>query len=150
MATSVFHDPVIILALETQSSMPVPNIDPESSIAVCDCCGLTEECTPAYIECVRERHNGKWICGLCAEAVKDEILRDNESQKAVGTEEAMAKLRSFCKRSSDSTGPPPNPTVLLISAVRQILKRGLESRSAPGSPSRNLTKIPGVRTLVQS
>ena len=31
--------------------------------ARCDCCGLTEECTPAYIARIRERHQGRWICG---------------------------------------------------------------------------------------
>ncbi|KAK2631079.1 hypothetical protein EUGRSUZ_L03442 [Eucalyptus grandis] len=65
MATSVFHDPVIILSLGTQSSMLVPNMDPESSIAVCDCCGLTEECTPAYIERVRSATTGNGYAG-CA------------------------------------------------------------------------------------
>ncbi|GMI75706.1 hypothetical protein HRI_001239900 [Hibiscus trionum] len=41
--------------------------------AKCECCGMSEECTPEYIERVRSKYMGKWICGLCAEAVKEEM-----------------------------------------------------------------------------
>ncbi|GFQ08807.1 hypothetical protein PHJA_003024700, partial [Phtheirospermum japonicum] len=44
------------------------------------------------------RYGGKWICGLCAEAVKDKILH--------------------CQK---------DPTVHLIRAMRRILSRSLES-----------------------
>uniref|UniRef100_K4BHN5 Uncharacterized protein n=1 Tax=Solanum lycopersicum TaxID=4081 RepID=K4BHN5_SOLLC len=70
------------------------------------------ECTLAYIETIRERYQGKWICGLCAEAVKD-----------------------------DSSTPPPDPTIHFIAAMRQLLRRSLESpksiKSMPCSPTRN-------------
>ena len=46
----------------------------EVDFVKCDCCGLTEECTLTYIEKICERYQGKWICGLCAEAVKDEMM----------------------------------------------------------------------------
>ena len=36
----------------------------------CYCCTLIEECMPPYIDCLRERYKGRWICGLCAEAVE--------------------------------------------------------------------------------
>nr|POE59533.1 hypothetical protein CFP56_43416 [Quercus suber] len=47
----------------------------EVEFVKCHCCGLTEECTLDYIARVRERYQGRWICGLCAEAVKDESFR---------------------------------------------------------------------------
>ncbi|KVI05865.1 Protein of unknown function DUF1677, plant [Cynara cardunculus var. scolymus] len=110
----------------------------EVEFAVCDCCGLTEECTPAYMERIRERYQGKWICGLCGEAVKDEIVR---SERLISTEEAMNRHMTFC-RASRSSGPPPNPAVHLIAAMRQILRRSLDSprslRSMPSSPTKNI------------
>ncbi|GJU58380.1 DUF1677 family protein, partial [Tanacetum coccineum] len=49
----------------------------------------------------------------------------------------MTRHMTFC-RGSLSAGPPPNPVVHLIAAMRQILKRSLDSprslRSMPSSP----------------
>ncbi|KAA0053489.1 hypothetical protein E6C27_scaffold190G00380 [Cucumis melo var. makuwa] len=104
--------------------------------AKCECCGLTEECTGAYIEGIRRRFDGKWICGLCSEAVQDEILKSDE---LITTEEAIAKHMSFCKKFAAAVGPPPDPTPHLISAMRQILRRSLDSpralRSSPATPT---------------
>ena len=125
MSATMISDPMVISAPEAQPVTSKLAAEPQNEIefAICDCCGLTEECTPAYIERVRERYHGKWICGLCAEAVKDEIIR---SERLLSTEEAMAKHMNFCKKFK-TAGPPPNPTVHLISAMRQILRRSLES-----------------------
>ncbi|KAG0486421.1 hypothetical protein HPP92_008516 [Vanilla planifolia] len=43
--------------------------------ANCECCGMSEECTPEYIRRVRARFCGRWICGLCSEAVKEEMQK---------------------------------------------------------------------------
>lgn len=115
---------------QTVTTTKLAQIEVES--VKCDCCGLTEECTPAYIERIRERYYGKWICGLCAEAVKDEIVRC-----VISTEEALTQHINFCNK-FNSAGPPPNPAVHLISAMRQILRRSVNSprslRSVPSSP----------------
>lgn len=95
--------------------------------ANCECCGLSEECTEAYIEGVRRRFDGKWICGLCSEAVQDEILKSDVV--LITTEEAMAKHMSFCKKFAATAGPPPDPTPHLITAMRQILRRSLLPKS---------------------
>ncbi|TKY74845.1 palmitoyl-acyl carrier protein thioesterase [Spatholobus suberectus] len=84
----------------------------------CYCCGLTEECTSRYIDGVRERYQGRWICGLCAEAVKEEGLKD------VSTDEALKRHMKF--RSSTSS-PPNKPTLDLILAVKHLLFRSLDS-----------------------
>ncbi|KAI3763394.1 hypothetical protein L1987_53851 [Smallanthus sonchifolius] len=97
----------------------------ELVFAKCDCCGLMEECTPAYIETIRQRYVGKWMCGLCGQAVDDEILR---SQSLITTEEAVTRHINFCRS--------PNPSVHLIAAMRQILRRG-PPRSMPNSPSKD-------------
>ncbi|GAB4850030.1 hypothetical protein Ancab_029328 [Ancistrocladus abbreviatus] len=108
----------------------------EIESAKCDCCGLTEDCTPAYIERIRERYTGKWICGLCAEAVKDEVVR---SDRLISTEEALARHLNVCRKFRSSC-PPADSTVHLITAVRQILRRSLDCprglRSTPASPTR--------------
>ncbi|KAJ7951494.1 DUF1677 family protein [Quillaja saponaria] len=134
MSATIVSDPMVISASETQPAATKLTAQTEVEFAVCDSCGLTEECTPAYIERVQERYHGKWICGLCAEAIKDEIIR---SGRLISTEEAMIKHMNFCKKFKTSD-PPPNPTVHLISAMRQILRKSLDSpralRSTPSSP----------------
>ncbi|KAI3893048.1 hypothetical protein MKX03_033020 [Papaver bracteatum] len=97
----------------------------------CDCCGLTEECTLTYISKVKERYQGKWICGLCAEAVKDEISRSSSSEeedKKITMEEALNLHINFCKKFRClSSSPPPNPTKHLVSAMKHLLRRSLDS-----------------------
>ncbi|KAK3220278.1 hypothetical protein Dsin_014248 [Dipteronia sinensis] len=144
MSATIVSDPMVVSAPETTpppttSSSSAAATDLKTQIEVefakCDCCELTEECTQAYIERIRERYQGKWICGLCAEAIKDEIIR---TERLMSTEEAMAKHMSFCKKFK-SSGPPPDATIHLISAMRQLLRRSLDSprglRSTPTSPT---------------
>ncbi|KAK6118340.1 hypothetical protein DH2020_047911 [Rehmannia glutinosa] len=98
------------------------------AFAKCECCGLTEECTHEYIKRVRERYSGRWICGLCAETVKDELLR---SEERIGNEEALNQHMSFCRKFKNLS-PPKNPTEELISAMKQLILRSLDSpRSSP-------------------
>ncbi|EEF29652.1 uncharacterized protein LOC8279035 [Ricinus communis] len=151
MSATIVSDPMVVTttpeAQPTGTATTATNMlistaaQTEVESVKCECCVLTEECTPAYIERVRERYHGKWICGLCAEAVKDEIVRSTE--RLISTEEAMARHMSFCKKFV-SSGPPPDPTVHLISAMRQILRKSLDSprglRSTPTSPT-NYGKI---------
>lgn len=122
-------NPNNVTTTESTAKLTVQN---DVEFAKCDCCGLTEECTPAYIDRIRQRFQGKWICGLCAEAV-------NYEMRLVSTEEALIQHMSFCNQFKSSV-PPPNPTVHLISAMRRILRRSLDSprslRSMPSSPTK--------------
>ncbi|KAG6473600.1 hypothetical protein ZIOFF_067517 [Zingiber officinale] len=107
----------------------------ELEFVACDCCGLTEECTPGYVAVVRERHGGRWICGLCAEAVQDEIGR---SGLLTSTEEAMGRHATFCRGFRSAEAAAVDPAEQLIAAVKQLLRRSLEApraaRSTPSSP----------------
>uniref|UniRef100_A0A7N0U0C1 Uncharacterized protein n=1 Tax=Kalanchoe fedtschenkoi TaxID=63787 RepID=A0A7N0U0C1_KALFE len=145
MSASIVSDPMAIPP-ESQPKLSGVN-EYETEYAECDCCGLTEECTKSYIERVRERYNGTWICGLCSEAIKDEIVR---SERLISTEEAMKMHMSFCG-SFKASGPPPNPATHLIAAMRQILRRSLESpralRSLPSSPTSE--RVP-LKSLMRS
>ncbi|KAF8388716.1 hypothetical protein HHK36_025396 [Tetracentron sinense] len=136
MSPTVLRNPMAISGPECQSDATIISAPTEVEFAKCESCGLTEECTPAYIARVRERHQGRWICGLCAEAVKDEIFR---SERLISTEEALNRHMNFFKKFRSSS-PPPNPTEHLISVTRQLLRRSLDSpramRSIPNSPLR--------------
>lgn len=92
----------------------------------CFCCGLMEECTQAYIARVQERYDGRWICGLCAEAVKEERLRSERDMMITTDEEALKRHMKFCQQFRSST-PPNNPTEDFILAMKQILFRTLDS-----------------------
>ncbi|PON79414.1 hypothetical protein PanWU01x14_011490, partial [Parasponia andersonii] len=74
--------------------------------ARCDCCGLTEECTLGYIARIRERHQGRWICGLCSEAVKYEVCEEFKSSSPLintGGEDLMiATMKQNLRRTLDS------------------------------------------------
>ena len=86
-------------------------------VVKCQCCELMEECTIAYIARVRERNEGWWICGLCGEAVKEEMKR---SGWRISKEEALERHTSFCE---ESRSPPEKPTEELISALKQLLMK---------------------------
>ncbi|MED6171010.1 hypothetical protein PIB30_036770 [Stylosanthes scabra] len=87
----------------------------------CDSCGFTEECTPAYISRLRQRYQGRWLCGLCVEAVKDELLR---SDTLISTEEALNRHISFCR---DFRAPTSTKAEHPLFAIGRILRRTLDS-----------------------
>ncbi|XP_039024136.1 uncharacterized protein LOC120156938 [Hibiscus syriacus] len=83
-----------------------------------------------------ERYQGRWICGLCVEAVKDEALR---SVTHISTEEALERHISFCEKfrawnPSDKTEHP-------IFAMGRILRRSLDSPRALRTKSSSV--LPG-------
>ncbi|KAJ0442973.1 hypothetical protein HanPSC8_Chr16g0719261 [Helianthus annuus] len=82
-----------------------------------------EECTQEYIKNIRARHNGNWMCGLCEEAVKDEMVR---SERLIDKEEAMTHHMNFCRKST-SPDPPLSLAIDLIEAMRRFIRRGLDS-----------------------
>ncbi|KAK4775296.1 hypothetical protein SAY86_010231 [Trapa natans] len=91
----------------------------------CDSCGLPEDCTLAYILRVRERFHGRWLCGLCIEAVKDEVLR-SESDNLISIEEALDRHMNFHRnfRSSKAAAAQSEHP---ISAIGKLMKRTLGS-----------------------
>jgi Protein of unknown function (DUF1677) len=57
----------------------------------CTCCAMSEECTQEYISRVKDRFSGKWICGICSAAVKDELEKNGGDK-----EEALRAHVSVC------------------------------------------------------
>ncbi|XP_016647490.1 PREDICTED: uncharacterized protein LOC107880477 [Prunus mume] len=100
----------------------------EEELVKCYCCGLTEECTPEYIAMVKEQQQGRWICGLCAEAIKEENSR---SHRGLSDEEAMKRHASF-REEFRLSSPPAKSTEELISAMKQLLRRTLNSLKKEG------------------
>ncbi|KAK2358589.1 hypothetical protein QL285_095764 [Trifolium repens] len=124
----------------------------EVEIVKCDSCGFTEECTPAYISKVRQRYQGRWLCGLCVEAVKDEVVR---SERIITIEEALNRHISFCKDfKSSSSSTALNKTEHPIIAMTRILRRSLDSPRVPRRSNSTgvLPKVDAVRSspLVRS
>ncbi|PKA64974.1 hypothetical protein AXF42_Ash011576 [Apostasia shenzhenica] len=89
----------------------------------CECCSLGEDCTNEYIITVKANFDGKWLCGLCAEAVMDELSRGR--RKGCGVEEAVVSHMSFCRKFRS------NPAVKVADGMRQMLRR--RSGSMPSS-----------------
>ncbi|KAI5056029.1 hypothetical protein GOP47_0029550 [Adiantum capillus-veneris] len=112
----------------------------EAQKAQCECCNLVEECTPEYIAQVQGLYYGRWICGLCAEAVKEEHRRGGGGgSRKEGLEDALMEHMSVCMKFNrpERVG---SPVADISAAVRRMLRRNTEvrftSRSAPSSPSR--------------
>ncbi|KAJ0981680.1 hypothetical protein J5N97_009935 [Dioscorea zingiberensis] len=97
-------------------------------LVTCECCGLKEDCTQDYISEVKASFDGKWLCGLCAEAVRDELL------KGFGGQEAMKVHMAFCRKFK------ANPAVRVADGMKQMLRRrsgdlSLSSESSASSAS---------------
>ncbi|CAN6862339.1 hypothetical protein Bca4012_041167 [Brassica carinata] len=91
--------------------------------AKCECCGMSEECTPEYINGMRSKFSGKLICGLCAEAVEQEMEKMNSSELVVEKrrEEAVHAHMSACAR-FNRLGRS-YPALYQAEAVKEILKK---------------------------
>ncbi|XP_027356870.1 uncharacterized protein LOC113866185 [Abrus precatorius] len=94
--------------------------------AECQCCGLKEECTTVYITEVKKCYSGKWVCGLCSEAVKERV---GQSPK-VAMQDALNSHREFCQEYNATTRL--NPKLSLTHCMREIAKRSLENRKTKG------------------
>ncbi|XP_031264099.1 uncharacterized protein LOC116122386 [Pistacia vera] len=104
-------------ALEDLSSID------EVTQAECECCGLKEDCTEHYITKVKGSHSGRWVCGLCCEAVKENLVRTPKT----AMEEAVSSHRDFCQKFNTNR---LNPKLSLTSVMRNIAKRNYENRNA--------------------
>ncbi|KAK5825077.1 hypothetical protein PVK06_019879 [Gossypium arboreum] len=115
-------------------------IDDEVKQAECECCGLEEDCTADYIRRVKGRHCGKWVCGLCSEAVNERLYRS----PMVGMEEAVRCQREFCQRFNSTTRL--NPKLSLTCAMRDIAKRSNQNRSSntPNKIGRSNSCVPKI------
>ncbi|KAL5697579.1 hypothetical protein ACHQM5_028705 [Ranunculus cassubicifolius] len=84
--------------------------------AKCECCGMSEECTPEYIQRVKEKFSDKMICGLCSEAVKEECEKNGGKR-----EEALNSHMSFCSRFNKFGRT--QPVLLQAEAMRDLLRK---------------------------
>jgi hypothetical protein len=95
----------------------------EIESAKCDCCGLREDCTGEYIAGVKAEFGGRWLCGLCSEAVRDEVAKVRRKTKkkggagSEGLEEAVRDHMSFCGKFGN------NPAFRVADGMRQMLRR---------------------------
>ncbi|RLN21708.1 hypothetical protein C2845_PM07G37790 [Panicum miliaceum] len=90
----------------------------------CACCGGCEDCTASYIRGVRASFCGAWLCGLCAEAVKERARRD----PAGGVAAALGAHEAECRDFNATTRL--NPTLSLAGSMRRIARRSLDRRTA--------------------
>ncbi|XP_008794167.1 uncharacterized protein LOC103710281 [Phoenix dactylifera] len=106
--------------------------------AKCECCGMSEECTPEYIRRVREKFSGKWICGLCSEAVKEEVEKNGGR-----LDEALNTHMSVCVR-FNRIGRT-HPVLFQAEAMREILRKSRLDGTGATAKSRSPTERGSVK-----
>ncbi|KAH7431114.1 hypothetical protein KP509_08G030200 [Ceratopteris richardii] len=122
--------------------MASATIEEEEEQVKCECCGLIEECTPTYIAHVRDAFCGKWVCGLCAEAVKEEHARrakDNE----LGMEAALDAHMSMCMQFSKAGSKRMKEVPDIAAAMTRLLRRSMDGSISPrpmSSPRRAFSR----------
>ncbi|KAF8719314.1 hypothetical protein HU200_024013 [Digitaria exilis] len=94
----------------------------------CACCGLQEDCTQEYIGNVKGNFGGKWLCGLCSEAVRDELSKDKSGQDEI--EEAIKAHREFCRM------PLSSPAVRVADGMKEMLRRRSGGKMRTTTPSK--------------
>ena len=103
----------------------------EIESAKCECCGLKEDCTQDYISDVKAKFDGKWLCGLCSEAVRDEVSR---GKKPSAMDEAVKAHMSFCGKFKS------NPAVRVADGMRQMLRRRSGDLSSSPASSKKYSR----------
>ncbi|KAE8656985.1 hypothetical protein F3Y22_tig00116997pilonHSYRG00740 [Hibiscus syriacus] len=113
----------------TTSEKQLPPIS-EVEDAKCECCGMSEEYTPEYIERIHNKFLGKWICGLCAEAVKEEMEKNGGK-----IEQGLSAYMNTCAR-FNKIGRA-YPALLTAEAMREILRKS--SRDAKSLRAKSIS-----------
>ncbi|KAG8656419.1 uncharacterized protein LOC110613226 [Manihot esculenta] len=121
----------------SKEEIDIKQLPPISEVedAKCECCGMSEECTPEYIDRVRNKFSGKWICGLCAEAVKEE-----KEKKGCKVEEALNSHMSACARFNKFGRA--YPVLFQAEAMREMLKKS--TRRAQSFNTKGAQKNSGI------
>lgn len=119
--------------LEQEGGMEVVNW------AQCGCCGMWEECTVGYMEWVKGRFGGVWVCGLCQEAIKDEQVR-----LGVGIEVALRAHATFRETVSQ------DPALGVARSVLNLLKKFISSSSSSAPKDSNGSSPSVSACLLQS
>lgn len=109
----------------TEKSTPAPTLPPITEVedAKCECCGMSEECTPQYVKKLREKY-GQMICGLCSEAVKEEMEKNGGKR-----EEALHAHVSACARFNHLGRA--YPVLCQAEAMRDILRKNRAKSLSP-------------------
>ncbi|CAA3030653.1 Hypothetical predicted protein [Olea europaea subsp. europaea] len=124
----------------SKEAADLENLPPISEIedAKCECCGMSEECTPEYVGQVRDKFFGKWICGLCAEAVKEETDKNGGNR-----EEALNSHIHACVRFNKFGRA--YPILYQAEAMKEILKkRQVRCKSMGARDNTDATKKGGI------
>ncbi|XP_047324130.1 uncharacterized protein LOC124927720 [Impatiens glandulifera] len=95
--------------------------------AKCECCTMSEECSSEYINGVRAKFAGRFVCGLCAEAVGEEAEKNGGKR-----EEAVEEHVRACTRFNRIERA--YPVLYQAEAMREILKRSNSLRAKSISP----------------
>lgn len=98
----------------------------EVEIVECECCGMSEDCTPTYIGKIKELFCGKWVCGICSEAVKERMRRE----PSIDITEALGSHMALCKNFNRTVRI--NPNLSLATTMRDVAKKILQERSSKG------------------
>ncbi|CAJ2663845.1 unnamed protein product [Trifolium pratense] len=108
-------------------NLNLPSIS-EVEDAKCECCGMSEECTPEYIERIRNKFEGKFVCGLCSEAVKEELVK-NGGEKL---DEALSTHMNACARFNKYGRA--FPVLFQAQAMKEMLKKSNLDRAKSINP----------------
>ncbi|MQL78825.1 hypothetical protein Taro_011263 [Colocasia esculenta] len=96
----------------------------EPQMIDCECCGMSEECTPTYIARIKEFYCGKWVCGLCSEAVKEQVKK----KPMESMQEALESHMALCMKFNRTIRI--NPKLSLASSMRDIARRSSQRRTS--------------------
>lgn len=111
----------VILELKEAKLQPISEVED----AKCECCGMTEECTTEYIYKVREKFSGKWICGLCSEAVKEGMEKNGGKG-----DEALSSHMTACSRFNKFNRA--YPILYQAEAMREMFKKNARKGALRG------------------
>ncbi|WOL17071.1 hypothetical protein Cni_G25860 [Canna indica] len=98
------------------------NANDEVESVECESCGMSEDCTPTYASQTKEFFYGRWICGLCSEAVKEKMRRAPELTMDEALESHTSLSKSFNKTIR------LNPKLSLAVSMKDIARKISERR----------------------
>lgn len=134
------YSEILVPAAEASKIIEELNQNTKSSeveIVECECCGMSEDCTPTYIGKIKEFFCGKWVCGICSEAVKERMRRE----PSIDITEALDSHMALCKNFNRTVRI--NPNLSLATTMRAVAKRILQERS-----SKDLSANPKIARTV--